>query len=244
MAEITTNITDNISHLEKCGKMERIKGESMNYAVLIVAAGRGSRMNLGYNKVFYEIEKGVTVLQKTLTPFLSDVRCKQIIVVLNKDDMGKPFKKEFGHLIRVFGGATRQESVYNGLMAIKEDYVLIHDGARPNINPEQIDILLETLEHEDACILAIKAKDTLKRVENGYIIETIDRSNIYQAQTPQAFKTQLIIDCHKKAARLNTQATDDSQLIELLSDVKVKVVYGNEDNLKLTTPKDLDLIIK
>ncbi len=214
----------------------------MNYAVLIVAAGRGSRMNLGYNKVFYEVEKGVTVLQKTLTPFLEDERCKQIVVVLNKDDMGKPFKKEYGRLIRVFGGATRQESVYNGLMAIKEEYVLIHDGARPNIDVAYIDLLLEALSTNDACILAVKSKDTLKEVEDGYVIKTIDRNLIYQAQTPQAFKTQLIIDAHKKAQSLSLQITDDSQAVELTTNTKVKVVYGDEKNIKVTFTSDLDMI--
>ncbi|MEA5026798.1 2-C-methyl-D-erythritol 4-phosphate cytidylyltransferase [bioreactor metagenome] len=211
----------------------------MNYAVLIVAAGKGSRMNLGYNKVFYELEDGITVLQKTLTAFLDDERCKQIVVVLNRDDMKRPFKRECGRLVRVFGGVTRQDSVYNGLMAVKEEYVLIHDGARPGISMECIDNLLETLKSEDACILAVKSKDTLKKVEQEYVVETVDRSSIYQAQTPQAFKTQLIIDCHKKALALNIKATDDSQVVELTSDTKIKVVYGDEKNIKLTTRQDL-----
>ena len=214
----------------------------MNYAVLIVAAGTGSRMNLGYNKVFYETEEGISVLEKAMTAFLKDKRCTQIVVVLNRDDMKHSFKHESGKIVRVFGGTSRQESVYNGLMAIKEEYVLIHDGARPSISQNSIDDLLETLKTEDACILAIKTKDTLKKVENGYITKTIDRSNVYQAQTPQAFKTQVIIDCHKKARASNIKGTDDSQLVELTSNTKVKVVYGEENNIKLTTIKDLENI--
>ncbi|MDD3924586.1 MAG: 2-C-methyl-D-erythritol 4-phosphate cytidylyltransferase [Erysipelotrichaceae bacterium] len=216
----------------------------MNYAVLIVAAGKGSRMKLGYNKVFYEIEPGITVLQKTLTPFLEDERCKQLVVVLNQDDIGRPFKKELGKLIRVYGGRTRQESVYNGLMAIKEEYVLIHDGARPNIESRLIDDLLDGLKDVNACIPAIISKDTLKIIEDEYVVETLDRSKIYQAQTPQAFKTQLIIECHKKAVELKLSATDDSQLVEMTSNEKIKVVMGSEINLKLTTPKDLEIINK
>ncbi|MDD2591639.1 MAG: 2-C-methyl-D-erythritol 4-phosphate cytidylyltransferase [Erysipelotrichaceae bacterium] len=216
----------------------------MNYAVLIVAAGKGSRMKLGYNKVFYEIEPGITVLQKTLTPFLEDERCKQLVVVLNQDDIGRPFKKELGKLIRVYGGRTRQESVYNGLMAIKEEYVLIHDGARPNVESRLIDDLLDGLKDVDACIPAIISKDTLKIIEDEYVVETLDRSKIYQAQTPQAFKTQLIIECHKKAVELKLSATDDSQLVEMTSNEKIKVVMGSEINLKLTTPKDLEIINK
>lgn len=212
----------------------------MNYTALIVAAGNGSRMNLGYNKLLYKLKSGYTILEETVNVFLRDEQCKQIIIVTNTDDMEVYMRLcSCGHVVFVAGGATRQESVYNGLMAVSEDHVLIHDGARPWIQQEYINSLLERLETQKACLLMVPAKDTIKIIENGSVKETLPRNILWQAQTPQAFDTHLIISCYRKATMQGIQATDDAQIVEKCSEVEIGVVEGSYDNLKVTTIEDV-----
>ena len=137
------------------------------------------------------------------------------------------------------GGATRQESVYNGLKAVHEENVLIHDGARPWVSKKNVDALLEKLAEHPACILMVPAKDTVKVVEKGIIKETLQRERLWLAQTPQAFDTRLIISCYKRAMDLGIQATDDAQVVELTCDMPVLCVKGSYDNIKITTKEDL-----
>jgi 2-C-methyl-D-erythritol 4-phosphate cytidylyltransferase len=212
----------------------------MNYSVLIVAGGKGERMGLGYNKVFYPIKEGVTVLDMTVKLFVDDVRCKQLVIVTNPHDLYKVTQvHEMGRIVNVGGGETRQDSVYNGLMCVTEDVVLVHDAARPYCTVELIDDLLSVMETEQAAFLAIDVKDTVKEVKNGYVVKTINRECLKNAQTPQAFKTSLLLSCIHQAQEDNFKATDDAQLIERYSNVPIKVVKGSYDNIKITTPEDV-----
>lgn len=212
----------------------------MNYSVLILAAGKGTRMGLGYNKMFYCMDDGETVLQHSIQLFLQDSRCNQIVVVTNRADMPKiVLTSDSGKLVMVNGGDRRQDSVMNGLMAVKEEIVLIHDGARPYVKLDAIDRLLEAMEHEKACILGIKVKDTIKKVRDGYIVQTVDREEHMLAQTPQAFQTSFIIDCYIKAINNHIEATDDAQIVEKVSDVRVRILEGSQSNTKITTPEDV-----
>jgi len=212
----------------------------MEYSALIVAAGQGKRMGLGYNKVFYPLKEGSTVLQKTVAIFLEDKRCKQIVVVMNQDDMSRCImENDSGKILYVLGGERRQDSVMNGLMAVSEDYVLIHDGARPFLSKEAINQILEALKTEQACLLAVAAKDTIKEIKDGYVVKTLQRSDLVQAQTPQAFHTEFILACYKKAGDRGFIVTDDAQVVELVSDVKIKVVEGDYQNIKITTMTDV-----
>jgi 2-C-methyl-D-erythritol 4-phosphate cytidylyltransferase len=212
----------------------------MNYSVLILAAGKGTRMGLGYNKMFYCMDDGETVLQHSIQLFLRDTRCKQIIIVTNRADMSKiVLSSDSGKIMMVNGGDRRQDSVLNGLMAVKEDAVLIHDGARPYVEIDAIDRLLEAMEHEKACILTIKVKDTIKKVKDGYIVETVDRNEHVFAQTPQAFNTSFIIDCYSKAILRQIEVTDDAQIVEQVSQEKVKIIEGSPTNIKITTQEDI-----
>lgn len=212
----------------------------MNYSVLILAAGKGTRMGLGYNKMFYNMDDGETVLQHSIQLFLRDDRCKQIIIVTNRADMPKiVLSSDSGKIMMVNGGDRRQDSVLNGLMAVKEDLVLIHDGARPYVKLDAIDRLLAEMENEKACILAVEVKDTIKKVKDGYIVETAERSEHMLAQTPQAFNTSFIIDCYSKAVLKDIEATDDAQIVEKVSQEKVKVVLGSLSNIKITTQEDV-----
>lgn len=212
----------------------------MDYTALVVAAGSGSRVGLGYNKLLYKFENGRTILEETVSIFMNDERCTQIIVVASSDDM-ETFTRlcGCGKVVFVLGGETRQQSVYNGLKAVKEDYVLIHDGARPWLSMECIDRILDTLKIHPACLLTVPVKDTIKEVRDGFVVQTFKRADLKQAQTPQAFDTNLIIKCYEKAMRTGVQATDDAQIVETCSDVAVCDVEGSYENIKVTTMEDL-----
>ena len=126
----------------------------MNYSVIVLAAGRGSRTNLDYNKVFYTFENGQTVLNKSLSAFLSDEDCKQVVLVCadyEKDYVTENYLYD-SRIQVVTGGQTRQDSVYNGLQIVDQDYVMIHDGARPFVEKNWIFDLKQTLETESACL--------------------------------------------------------------------------------------------
>ncbi len=213
----------------------------MKYSVVIVAAGRGSRTRLEYNKVFYTLRNGKTVLDTVLYTFLSDPDCGQIVLVCANYEQ-EYVEKIYSRIPRIticVGGDTRQASVAKGVEHVEYPYVFVHDGARPYLKREHIDALKRTLKTEDACLLMVPSVDTTKIIENGYVQQTPIRSNVYCAQTPQCFKTELIRSCLEKAQRDNRTATDDAQLVEWYSDVPIKVVLGESSNKKITLPSDL-----
>lgn len=211
----------------------------MDYSVVIVAAGSGSRMNLGYNKVYFPLNENETIIDRTLEVFRNDANCKQIILVTNKENFIRFADQHGGTFTLVDGGETRSESVMNGLCCVLEDYVYIHDGARPYVSQEALKRLNDQLKTEDACMLAVKSIDTVKYVEDGYIVETIDRNKLYKAQTPQAFKTSVLLSVYNKARREGISGTDDASLVERFSDVKIKIVEGEYSNIKITTREDI-----
>lgn len=213
----------------------------MKYSALIVAAGSGSRMHLGYNKVYAVLKDGRTILETTVDSFLEDPDCIQIVVVTDPCAYRKKIHSRLpGKVTLCTGGETRQESVFNGLQAVLADYVMIHDGARPYLDQDSLERLKKEMEHEKAALLMVPCKDTIKKVIDGYVCETYDRSTLQAAQTPQAFETKLIIDCMEKAIQDGYTGTDDASLVEKYSDVKVKAVEGSYRNIKITTPEDLD----
>lgn len=211
----------------------------MNYSAIVLCAGKGSRSGLTYNKMLYRF-KNKTVYEMTMEIFLNDERCKQIVVVTKEeelDDLKKLISSK--KIDYVFGGKERQDSVYNGLRVVKEDYVLIHDGARPYLKKENIDDILECLNKNDACLLVVPVKDTIKVCIDGNIVKTLPREQLVQAQTPQAFKTELIKRCYQKGKDKNYIATDDASLVEYFENTEVKAVLGSYSNIKITTPDDL-----
>ena len=211
----------------------------MNYSAIVLCAGKGSRSGLTYNKMLYRF-KNKTVYEMTMEIFLNDERCKQIVVVTKEeelDDLKKLISSK--KIDYVFGGKERQDSVYNGLQVVKEDYVLIHDGARPYLKKENIDDILECLNKNDACLLIVPVKDTIKVCIDGNIVKTLPREQLVQAQTPQAFKTELIKRCYQKGKDKNYIATDDASLVEYFENIEVKAVLGSYSNIKITTPDDL-----
>ena len=213
----------------------------MKYTALIVAAGSGTRMKLGYNKVYAKLKDGRSILEHTMAVFENDEDCGQIIIVTDAGDYCEHIRKEFwpGKITLVKGGDTRQESVMNGLAAVLSDYVMIHDGARPFVSKESLQAVKDALQSEDACLLMVPCKDTIKEVRDGYVVQTYERASLMAAQTPQAFRTDLIRSCMQKALANGFTGTDDASLVEEFSDTKVKAVEGDYGNIKITTPEDM-----
>lgn len=147
------------------------------------------------------------------------------------------------HIEIVTGGASRQESVYNGLQALplNASHVLIHDGARCLAQPDLFDRCAAALQDCDGLVAAVPVKDTIKIVDhNKTVTSTPDRANLWAAQTPQGFRTQLLKDCHDQGRELDWEVTDDAALFERCG-LPVKIVLGEEGNLKVTTPADLPI---
>lgn len=213
----------------------------MKYDVIVVAAGKGSRTGLPYNKMFYKLEDGRTVLETSLSVFEQDPDCANAIIVCALDEL-EEVKAHFSGPKRIFvqGGATRQDSVRNGLASAVSPFVLIHDGARPFLQKSELAKIKTALETDDAALLMVPAVDTVKRVIDGYVVETLVRSQLMCAQTPQAFKTDLIRACHEKAHECGYVGTDDAQLAEVFSDVQVRAVEGLPSNRKITVAQDVE----
>ena len=212
----------------------------MKYSTVIVAAGSGSRMHLGYNKVYALLEDSRTILEHTMDVFLRDPDCGQIIIVTDADEYKDRIRRRWpGKIVIAHGGATRQESVASGLKAVLYDYVMIHDAARPYLDRECLEALKQALAEDDAALLMVPCKDTVKVVEDGRVVKTLVRETLRCAQTPQAFRTELLAECMAKAEAEGFTGTDDSSLVERYSDIKVRAVEGSYANIKITTPEDL-----
>jgi 2-C-methyl-D-erythritol 4-phosphate cytidylyltransferase len=216
----------------------------MEYTVIIPAAGQGKRMNAGKNKQFIMLgDKPVIV--HTLSVFEQDVYCRGILLVINEKeiDLFNELIATYGikkvqHL--VVGGAERQYSVYNGLIKVQgsDGLVLVHDGARPFITIQKIHELVKAASETGAAILAVPVKDTIKKVTNGFVDETVERSSLWAVQTPQAFHIPLLLTAYEQAFQTGFIGTDDASLVEKM-DKPISVVTGDYENIKLTTPEDL-----
>ncbi|MEG0283719.1 MAG: IspD/TarI family cytidylyltransferase [Erysipelotrichales bacterium] len=213
----------------------------MKLDVIILAAGQGSRMNLGYNKMFHFIDD-ITIIEKSIRAFSSNNNINNIIITYNEGELDsiKEICDEYKP-IYVEGGLERYLSVINALKYVESEYVLIHDGARCYINNEQInDISHASIKYGAAC-LGVLSKDTIHICDNdNNIIETTNRSNTYIAQTPQGFKTSLIKDAYQQVLKNNDSIiTDDVMVFNKYSNNKVKMVLSDYNNIKVTTKDDL-----
>lgn len=213
--------------------------------LLIPAAGVGRRMGSDRNKLLLKL-LGKPLLVWTLLAAETAQSIDWIGIIGQEGDF--PDLKEMITDLQlktpiklIIGGKTRQESVYNGLQALPPSAfrVLIHDGARCLVTAELFDRCSAALMECQGFIAAIPVKDTIKIVDrNLYIKDTPDRSNLWAAQTPQGFEVQLLKDCHNKGRKLGWKVTDDAALLEKCQ-IPVKIVEGEETNLKVTTPGDL-----
>jgi 2-C-methyl-D-erythritol 4-phosphate cytidylyltransferase len=217
----------------------------MIVAAIVTAAGAGVRMGGPIPKQ-YLLLNGVPILSRTLLVFEKHPLIDRIVVTVPPGDeerfhseVLKPF--DFKKVIAVVaGGATRQASVYNGLMMLEDtDIVAIHDGVRPLVSDEVITATIRAAESAGAAVACVPISDTVKKRSGAYL-ETIPRADLWLAHTPQTFRTALILQAHRKALEDGFIATDDAMLVERLG-LPVEVVEDSRDNIKITTAEDLEL---
>ena len=218
-------------------------------SAIIMAAGKGMRMKNSLRKQ-YLLLAGRPVLAHTLLAFDACSLIENIILVIPKDDFDYCNENVLSsitlrnNVTLISGGAKRQDSVYNGLLAIDNksaNIVVIHDGVRPLVSPEQLTACIIGAKKYGACILGIPVDSTLKQINNlGYVDKTIERDTIWLAQTPQAFQHSLLIKAYDKARQEDFSGTDDAMLVERLGG-SVKVISGSKHNIKITTREDLEL---
>ncbi|MBA4311436.1 MAG: 2-C-methyl-D-erythritol 4-phosphate cytidylyltransferase [Chlorobiaceae bacterium] len=220
--------------------------EGKKIGVVIPAAGQGTRMGGSRSKQFLALG-GKPIVTHAIGNFQQSKEVDDIVLAAHPD-----FESELRSLVNEYtfskvrrvvrGGKERQDSVWNGLLAIKEynpDIVLIHDAVRPFIDNRLIRELIHAALVYEAAIIAVKPKDTVKMsVQNGFINQTPDRDKLWLAQTPQAFHFSMIIEAFEKAIDDGFYGTDDAVLVERIG-VSVKIIEGSYDNIKITTPEDL-----
>lgn len=220
----------------------------MNIA-LIVAGGSGQRMESGRRKQYLELG-GMPIICRTLAVFAAADLIDRIVLVVPEAD--RAFCREdlvpraglAGQVEIVAGGPTRQASVFNGLAAMdadEDDLVAIHDAVRPFLEPAELEACIRTAGESGACILALRAFDTVKKAGPDHrIAATVDRESIWLAQTPQVFRYGLIRATHARARRDKVSGTDDAALVEMTGH-PVQILSGSRFNIKITTPEDLVL---
>lgn len=225
-------------------KYEVIDAENTAIPIIIVAAGSSNRMK-GTNKQFLSIE-GVPVIAKTLLKFEKSENISRIILVAKRDDILKMQEicNEWGIgkvTDIVEGGNNRNSSVLNGFKRLSDDEnkVLIHDGARPFVTQKNIRDTVLALKTADAVLTAVKVADTVKRTDDGgTVVATLNRDNLYLAQTPQGVDVKKYL---KICSKNDTSVfTDDASVMEY-GGYKVKVVDGSRLNIKITTPEDIPI---
>ena len=218
----------------------------MNIAAIVVAAGRGVRMGGELPKVLLPLS-GTPILVRTLRALAGAGGIRQIVAVVSRDylEPARELVRQSGTwpiaISFAVGGAERQDSVAAGLQALPPDadLVVIHDGARPFVQPAQVAAVVDAAARHGAALLAVPSRDTVKLVDGqGVVTSTPPRESVWLAQTPQAFRTALLRDAHARAHRAGVVATDDAALVERLG-VSVHVVRGDAANVKITTPDDL-----
>lgn len=208
-----------------------------NFSLIITAGGTSSRYG-NKNKLLENINDK-TVIEETVSKFIDFDEIDEVIISANSSIIETLQELLNNPKVKIIeGGNTRQKSVYNALQVVKNDYVLIHDGARPLIRKDTIAYVLEAVLDKDAVTVMTKTTDTIKEVDStGRIIRTIDRSKLYNTQTPQAFKTSIIKVAHEKLKDGNF--TDDCSMLEELN-IPVYIVNGSYTNIKITIKSDLD----
>lgn len=216
----------------------------MNVIALIPAAGTGRRMGADKNKQYLEVG-GRPILVHTLEVFDRCDAISEVYLIVPEDDCAFACEiidnMRFSKNIRVIpGGKERQDSVRNGLNSIYNcDMVMVHDGVRPFVTEEIINRSIEETSKYGATTVAVPAKDTIKSVdEDGIVVKTLERKKLWQIQTPQTFKYEIIKEAFDRAYTDGFYGTDDAALVERLG-YKVKIVEGSYQNIKITTPEDL-----
>jgi 2-C-methyl-D-erythritol 4-phosphate cytidylyltransferase len=209
----------------------------MDYSVIIVAAGSGSRFQSKVNKVWLPLN-GQPVLWHSLKIFLSDLDCHQVIVAVSKDDQFyvSELHEHFPTIETVWGGTCREESVYHALIHVKSSYVLIHDAARPYLTLTLLNKVKEALIIQDSIIPALPVKE-LSTPDRIIEVEGVS----YRIQTPQGFRYSKLLEAFRRASDEEClhEFRDDASVLERYTGIQATLVKGDETNLKITYPEDL-----
>ena len=214
-------------------------------SAIIVAAGQSRRMGGDTSKQFILID-GVPVIVRTLKAFEIAERIREVVIAARQEDIPQMYALIQDYEITkvkqiITGGETRQESVFRAIAQVDEnaDFLAIHDGARPLIRPQAIDLAVSAAVEHGAAALGVPVKDTVKQVDaDGKIVDTPERSTLWAVQTPQVFSRALYLRAAEQAGEAAAQLTDDCQLIERTG-APVYLVRGAYANLKITTPEDV-----
>ncbi len=210
------------------------------HSLVILAAGSGSRMNLGYNKMLHKVD-GETILNHTINKFLPFTEFKEIIVVINQKDEKEilPSLVNDQRIKIAYGEGERQDSVAKGVELATGEYTFVHDGARMYISEELVIRMLNAVESkEDAYVCAVKVKDSIRKVQNNVIVEVLNRDELYAMQTPQIARTEILKAIETKAKLDGVLETDEVGLLSHYN-YKINIIEGDYANLKITTIEDL-----
>ncbi|UIO42769.1 MULTISPECIES: 2-C-methyl-D-erythritol 4-phosphate cytidylyltransferase [Brevibacillus] len=215
----------------------------MSTGVVIVAAGSGKRMGGQRNKLWLPLA-GEPILAHTVRLFATHPDIDEVVLVVSEADHAEVMtliSAEKLTVVVTMGGAERQDSVRNGLASLSAncDYVLVHDAARPFVTRKQISDMIKQVQQDQATIMAVPVKDTIKVVGvNGLVESTPARESLWAVQTPQAFRMSLLREAHQAAGEAGKLGTDDAMLVEWLGH-PVSIMQGSYENIKITTPDDL-----
>lgn len=218
--------------------------------VVIVAAGKGSRMKMDINKQFIKLNEK-EIVAYTIEKFYNHSNIQDIVVVVREEE-ANILKKEilekynFKNIKIAFGGKERQDSVYNGLKMLDKDCknVLVHDGARPFLSKEVIDNSIDAAKKHNAVVVGVPVKDTIKIVnKDNDIVDTPNRSVLWAVQTPQTFNYEILMKAYENAFESEFYGTDDAMLVERIG-YKVKMIEGSYNNIKVTTREDINMGIQ
>lgn len=216
---------------------------------IVLAAGQGKRMGTKVQKQYLEIN-GKPVLYYSLHVFEQSAVIDDVILVVGENQAEYcqneiVSKYGFGKVRRIIqGGAERYISVWNGLQEVDDDgYVFIHDGARPFVDEEILNRAYNDVQTCKSCVVGMPVKDTIKLADSeGYVEETPDRSLVWMIQTPQVFESSLVKQAYTLLMEQECiQVTDDAMVVEQMLGHKVKLTLGSYENMKITTPEDLDI---
>jgi 2-C-methyl-D-erythritol 4-phosphate cytidylyltransferase len=214
-------------------------------AALVTAGGIGKRMGSNVPKQYLDLH-GVPILARTIMVFIGHPLIDRIVVTVPPGDEDvcrqnvTALLKADKHVEIVSGGVTRQGSVFNGLQRLGDsDVVAIHDGVRPLVTQDVVTRTITAAQECGAALAAVRIKETVKRKTDRFL-ETIPRADLWLAHTPQTFRTALIVEAHTRAMSEGFEGTDDAALVERMGH-PVQLVEDSEDNIKITTARDLDL---
>ncbi len=217
--------------------------------LIVPASGIGERMNTKLPKQYLKLDNGLTVLDQTLKTLLNIEQIKGCVVAIAENDTeftNSAFANHDKLLATAAGGKARFHSVLSALSTLRsfakdEDWVLVHDAARPCVKASDVIHLIEQLKnHPVGGLLAVKMVDTIKKSSNTVVEKTIDRSLLWQAQTPQMYRFGVLFKALKNVVKNNLTITDEASSIEYLG-LESVLVPSSKSNLKITTAEDLDL---